>query len=52
MAAAGLTNRQGADRLFLAEGSVKNCWSSRLHKLNAQSRVEAIAIARARGIID
>lgn len=52
LAATGMTNRQIAEQLFLAEGSVKNVWTEMLQKLQAKNRVEAIAIARARGFID
>ncbi|MCL5117143.1 MAG: response regulator transcription factor [Firmicutes bacterium] len=52
LAATGMTNRQIADQLFLAEGSVKNLWTEMLQKLQAKNRVEAIAIARSRGLID
>ena len=39
--AAGLTNRQIADQLFLAEKTVKNYVSSLLHKLGFERRTEA-----------
>jgi len=39
--AAGLTNRQIAERLFLAEKTVKNYVSSLLHKLGFERRTEA-----------
>ncbi|GAB2971434.1 response regulator transcription factor [Amycolatopsis acidiphila] len=39
--AAGLTNRQIAQRLFLAEKTVKNYVSSLLHKLGFERRTEA-----------
>ncbi|MFI1797938.1 response regulator [Streptomyces sp. NPDC020379] len=46
----GLTNRQIADRLFLAEKTVKNRVSSLLAKLGVGRRVQAAEIAgRARG---
>ncbi|PSR24813.1 response regulator transcription factor [Sulfobacillus thermosulfidooxidans] len=47
----GATNRQIAAALFLAEGSVKNLWTEIFSKLSAKNRVEAIAIAREKGII-
>lgn len=40
----GLTNRQIADQLFLAESTVKTHLSSVLRKLDARSRAEAVAI--------
>ena len=52
LAATGMTNRQIAEHLFLVEGSVKNLWTELLQKLQARNRVEAIAIARSRGVID
>ncbi|HJQ45794.1 MAG TPA: response regulator transcription factor [Amycolatopsis sp.] len=39
--ASGLTNRQIAERLFLAEKTVKNYVSSLLHKLGFERRTEA-----------
>ncbi|HVV14734.1 response regulator transcription factor [Amycolatopsis sp.] len=39
--AAGLTNRQIAERLFLAEKTIKNYVSSLLHKLGFERRTEA-----------
>ncbi len=52
MAATGMTNRAIAAALFMAEGSVKNLWTEILQKLEAKNRVEAIAVARSRGLID
>lgn len=52
MAATGMTNREIATELFMAEGSVKNLWTEILQKLEAKNRVEAIAVARSRGLID
>jgi DNA-binding NarL/FixJ family response regulator len=47
--AAGLTNRQIASRLFLAEKTVKNYVSSLLHKLGFERRTEAaVYVARRR----
>jgi DNA-binding NarL/FixJ family response regulator len=40
----GFTNRQIADRLFLAESTVKTHLSSAFHKLDARSRAEAAAL--------
>ncbi|MFF4529380.1 response regulator [Streptomyces sp. NPDC001407] len=49
----GLTNRQIADRLFLAEKTVKNRVSSLLAKLGVGRRVQAAEIAgRARGQLE
>lgn len=52
MAATGMTNREIAAALFMAEGSIKNLWTEILQKLEAKNRVEAIAAARSRGLID
>jgi DNA-binding NarL/FixJ family response regulator len=41
---AGLTNRQIADRLFLAESTIKTHLSSAFDKLDARSRAEATAV--------
>ena len=51
LAEKGATNREIAAQLFLAEGSVKNMWTEIFGKLSAKNRVEAIAIARDKGII-
>jgi DNA-binding NarL/FixJ family response regulator len=40
----GLTNRQIADRLFLAESTIKTHLSSAFDKLDARSRAEATAL--------
>lgn len=49
--AAGESNRAIADRLFLAEGTVKNYVSSILEKLHATNRTHAVTIARARHLL-
>lgn len=41
----GLTNRQIAERMFLAEKTVKNYVSSLLTKLGMQRRTQAAAFA-------
>jgi DNA-binding NarL/FixJ family response regulator len=41
LVAEGLTNRQIAERLFLAEKTVKNYVSSVLHKLGVERRTSA-----------
>ena len=51
LADSGMTNREIAQVLYLAEGSVKNLWTELLRKLEAKNRVEALATARKRGII-
>jgi DNA-binding NarL/FixJ family response regulator len=42
MAARGLTNREIAGRLYLAESTVKTHLSSAFRKLDARSRAEAV----------
>lgn len=49
--AQGLSNREIADDLALAEGTVKNYVSNILSKLHAANRVQAINLARQRKII-
>lgn len=49
--AGGLSNRAIADRLILANGTIKNYVSSILSKLGASTRDEAVAAARQRGLI-
>lgn len=49
--AAGRTNRQVAETLFLAEGTVKNHVTALLTKLDASTRGEAVARARDLGLL-
>lgn len=49
--AAGASNREIADRLTLAEGTVKNHVSNILSKLHAENRTHAANLARERKII-
>ena len=51
MLAQGIPNKEIADKLHLAEGTVKNHVSNILGKLQAQNRTEAAVIARKRGLI-
>jgi DNA-binding NarL/FixJ family response regulator len=49
--AAGASNREIGETLFLAEGTVKNHVSNILGKLHAANRTHAVALAREQGII-
>jgi DNA-binding NarL/FixJ family response regulator len=51
MLAQGVANKEIADRLHLAEGTVKNHVSNILGKLQAQNRTQAVNIARQRGLV-
>ena len=51
MLAQGITNKDIADKLHIAEGTVKNHVSNVLGKLQAQNRTQAADIARKRGLI-
>jgi len=51
MLAQGIPNKEIADKLRLAEGTVKNHVSNILGKLQAQNRTEAADIARRRGLV-
>ena len=48
---AGASNREIADKLVLAEGTVKNHVSNILGKLHAENRTHAVNVARTRNII-
>lgn len=50
--AAGLRNRAIAEKMFLSEFTVKSHLRNINAKLGAQGRTEAVAIARARGLLD
>lgn len=49
--ARGHTNREIADALFLAEGTVKNYVSNILAKMAARDRTQAVLLARERGLV-
>jgi len=49
--AQGASNRDIADQLVLAEGTVKNHVSNILMKLHAANRTQAVSLARQRGLI-
>ncbi|GAB4263862.1 MAG: response regulator transcription factor [Candidatus Promineifilaceae bacterium] len=51
LVADGLTNRQIAERLFLAEGTVKNYVSNILAKIGARDRTQAALRARELGLV-
>lgn len=51
MLAQGIPNKEIADKLHIAEGTVKNHVSNILGKLQAQNRTEAADIARRRGLV-
>jgi len=51
MLAQGIPNKEIADRLHIAEGTVKNHVTNILEKLQAQNRTQAADIARRRGLI-
>jgi len=49
--AEGLSNKEIAARLVLAEGTVKNHVSTILEKLHAANRTQAARVAREQGLI-
>jgi DNA-binding NarL/FixJ family response regulator len=49
--AQGLNNRAMAQRLFLAEGTVKNYISTILQKLDARDRTHAVTRAHELGLL-
>lgn len=49
--AAGDSNREIGEKLYLAEGTVKNHVSNILGKLHAANRTQAVALAREQGLI-
>jgi two-component system, NarL family, response regulator DegU len=50
--AEGASNREIAQKLFLAEGTVKNHVSNLLGKLHAANRTHAVRLARDQGLIE
>jgi two-component system response regulator DesR len=51
LAAAGYTNREAAERLYLSEGTVRNYLTAVVDKLGARSRIDAVRIAQDNGWI-
>ena len=51
MVAAGATNREIAERLYLSEGTVKNHISRILARLGLRDRTQAAIYARDRGLL-
>ena len=49
--AAGLTNQQIADQLFVSRGTVRTHVSNILAKLGARSRTEAVTLALRTGLL-
>lgn len=52
LAAKGLTNKEIARRLDIAERTVKDHWTVILERLGASNRIQAIEKARAQGLIE
>jgi DNA-binding NarL/FixJ family response regulator len=52
LVAGGLPNKVIAERLYISLNTVRNHVQSILYKLDAHSRLEAVAIAARRGIIE
>jgi LuxR family maltose regulon positive regulatory protein len=52
LAAQGLSNDQLAERLFIAETTVRTHLRNINVKLDARNRMEAIAVARRLGLMD
>ena len=51
MLAHGIPNKEIADKLHIAEGTVKNHVSNILAKLQGDNRTQAADIARRRGLV-
>jgi DNA-binding NarL/FixJ family response regulator len=51
LVATGASNRDIAEMLVIAEGTVKNHWTNILGKLNAKDRMQAVMKAREYGLI-
>jgi DNA-binding NarL/FixJ family response regulator len=51
MLAQGVPNKEIADKLHLAEGTIKNHVSNILSKLQVQNRTQAADLARRRGLV-
>jgi len=51
MLAQGIPNKEIADRLRIAEGTVKNHVSNILGKLQVQNRTQAANLARKQGLV-
>ena len=49
--AAGLSNKEIAERIFVSENTVKTHASRLLEKLNARRRTQAVQVAKAQGLL-